>query len=371
MTIRSCFAMCCLITLCQTVVLAGDPQAELRRQYTGQWEDLQFEQRVAEKRLDTAKKVAELKGTGKQAEAEDCQLEFDQWVKMETLLHDQKLQRIDLDAAVSATAGKCLTMTELVRRQELYAVWQRDKENLGHQQILEKLDLQFKRAPDAMAQEVALDSANLEHELTLNDVDLELAQAKEQLAVRTSCVPFADLRLQYALQRQAMAWKHEKATRRQTLRHNQQVASLRVLLPNALTPAQIDAENLAYEQWQAMENLTFAHRMARCNADYMILASTGRASPELCLAWTEAEARWSREEEALRHVQALAQVAQTLQQANIKFAQDPKGLEELKADQSNLLKQEEIRHKAEVGQIELILFREKGSLTMTGCPCEF
>ena len=88
-------------------------------------------------RADFVRADIEARRANLQPKLDKEQMELRHWRELEALSHRQRLETIDLEAAVAQTAGRCLSMDELLRRCDVRAGWKREAENLRHRQAVD------------------------------------------------------------------------------------------------------------------------------------------------------------------------------------------------------------------------------------------
>ena len=239
------------------------------------------------------------------------QMEFRHWSELEALSHRQRLEKIDLEAAVSETAGRCLSMDELLRRCDVYARWKREAEELRHRQTVDRARLLQNalsvRLPDiGVDDRQALQQENQVHADKAAMIELACNQQKEIIRARHGQCPYSEMKLQYVHERQRMQQQQRSKMQLARLQHESDLMSLKAQPWKGRTA--VEFEELRYRHMVALETLQHEHDLARFDPDLRWKVSTGRLDAGTIWMLKKTNAQWRREEEMLRHQQALKEL---------------------------------------------------------------
>ncbi|NQT14805.1 MAG: hypothetical protein HQ582_18775 [Planctomycetes bacterium] len=238
------------------------------------------------------------------------QMEFRHWRESEALSHRRRLEKIDLEAAVSDSAGLCLSMDELLRRCDVRARWRREAEEIRHRQTVDRArllqaTLNF-RLPDIGFDDRTIQLENQIHADKAAMIELTCNQQKEIIRARHGQCPYSEMKLQYMHERQIMQQQHRSKMQLARLQHE---SGLRILKAKPWKGAKdIEFEELRYRHAVALETLQHEHDLARFEPDLRWKVSTGRLDAGTIWMLKKTNAQWRREEETLRHGQALKEL---------------------------------------------------------------
>ena len=239
------------------------------------------------------------------------QMEFRHWRESEALSHRKRLEKIDLEAAVSDSAGRCLSMDELLRRCDVHARWRREAEELRHRQAVDRARLLQNtlsvRLPDiGFDGRQALQQENQVHADKAAMIELTCNQQKETIRARHGQCPYSEMKLQYMHERQRMQQQHRSKMQLARLQHESDQRSLKAKPWKGATA--VEFEKLRYRDMVALETLRYEHDQKRFDPDLRWKVSTGRLDAGTLWMLKRTDAQWRREEETLRHRQALKEL---------------------------------------------------------------
>jgi len=239
------------------------------------------------------------------------QMEFRHWRESEALSHQHRLEEIDLEAAVSETAGLCLSMDELLRRCDVHARHRHEVEELRHRQAVDetkrrRVALSARLPGLGIDDQHTVQKENQEHADKLAMVELTCTQQKEIIRARYGQCPYSEAKLQYLHEWQRMHLQHRSKMELARLQHESDL--LRMESDPYEDKAAIDLEKLRYRHTVALETLRYENDLKQSDPDLRWKVTSGRLDAATLWVLKQADAQRQREEEMLRHAQALEEL---------------------------------------------------------------